>query len=324
MRKAPKGCFWRGPILWGRVKIKGYKHQWSLQTNDPKLAKQRQAEGKSRLVGHQFGDNRYTFDEAMAAWAPWIQKQVAAKTVQRYLVSLGQLERWLAGRHLDEIDGKLVAEIIRDRDATNATMKRDLNALSSVMNFSIGQGWIETNPVLPRLRLIKERRDPIVLPLPDDVNKVLARAPQGLRNMIAAARVTGARQEELANARCTQLDLKRKRLELIGKGNKRRVIDLTPFDAWRLLPEPEGDFIFAHDGQRYHNVSSRFAALTNELDLEHRFRFHDLRHLHAVDWLRSGRSIYDLQQRLGHSSIKTTEMYLAFLTPEEKRKVMGV
>jgi integrase len=34
-----------------------------------------------------------------------------------------------------------------------------------------------------------------------------------------------------------------------------------------------------------------------------RFRFHDLRHLHAVQWLQSGRSIYSLQQRLGHTSL---------------------
>ncbi len=47
----------------------------------------------------------------------------------------------------------------------------------------------------------------------------------------------------------------------------------------------------------------------------------DLRHLHAVEWLRSGRSIYDLQKRLGHSSIKTTEGYLAYLTPDEERTV---
>ena len=49
------------------------------------------------------------------------------------------------------------------------------------------------------------------------------------------------------------------------------------------------------------------------------FRFHDLRHRHAVDWLKAGRSIYDLRDRLGHTSVKTTEIYLNFLTPEEKR-----
>ena len=51
------------------------------------------------------------------------------------------------------------------------------------------------------------------------------------------------------------------------------------------------------------------------------FRFHDLRHRHAVDWLRSGRSIYDLQHRLGHSSIKVTEIYLQYLSAEEENKV---
>ena len=50
-------------------------------------------------------------------------------------------------------------------------------------------------------------------------------------------------------------------------------------------------------------------------------RFHDLRHRHAVDWLKSGRSIYDLQKRLGHTSVKTTEIYCAYLTGEEERIV---
>ncbi len=50
-----------------------------------------------------------------------------------------------------------------------------------------------------------------------------------------------------------------------------------------------------------------------------RFRFHDLRHRFAVDYLRSGRgSLYDLQQEMGHTSIKVTEGYLVFLTAEEK------
>jgi integrase/recombinase XerD len=49
-----------------------------------------------------------------------------------------------------------------------------------------------------------------------------------------------------------------------------------------------------------------------------------LRHLHAVNWLKDGRSIYDLQKRLGHTSIKTTEGYLQFLTAEEELIVKGL
>jgi integrase/recombinase XerD len=57
-----------------------------------------------------------------------------------------------------------------------------------------------------------------------------------------------------------------------------------------------------------------------------RFRFHDLRHLHAVQWLKDGRSIYDLRDRLGHTSVKTTEIYTSpntgLLTADEVRRCM--
>lgn len=49
------------------------------------------------------------------------------------------------------------------------------------------------------------------------------------------------------------------------------------------------------------------------------FRFHDLRHLFAVEALRKGMGIYELSQHLGHTSVKTTEIYLSHLTPMEKK-----
>jgi hypothetical protein len=42
-----------------------------------------------------------------------------------------------------------------------------------------------------------------------------------------------------------------------------------------------------------------------------------------VQWLKDGGSIYDLQARLGHTSIKTTEIYLKYLTPDEGRIAKG-
>jgi integrase/recombinase XerD len=48
------------------------------------------------------------------------------------------------------------------------------------------------------------------------------------------------------------------------------------------------------------------------------FRFHDLRHAFAVDYLKAGGSIYDLQQHLGHTSVATTEIYLQFLSGSQK------
>ena len=121
------------------------------------------------------------------------------------------------------------------------------------------------------------------------------------------------------------------------KGNRVRVIELDHFGAYELLaslPSYLGEpwLFWHHAGEPYRNLSSRFATIIKgEMDKAiakagpggtpdfRPFRVHDLRHLHAVEWLKSGRNIYDLQQRLGHKSIKTTEIYLDFLTPEEAR-----
>ncbi len=73
-------------------------------------------------------------------------------------------------------------------------------------------------------------------------------------------------------------------------------------------------------------VSSQFGATARRLASKSshrghpfvRFKFHDLRHLFAVRYLRDGGGIYALQGIPGHTSVKTTEIYLAFLTPDQQ------
>ena len=203
--KAPAGCYWRGNTLWGRIKVSQRLVRWSLNTNDPSIAKARRQAGKERAVADAFhGDARRSFEEAFTAWDAQLERTVGPKTAKRYLCSLKQLAPWLDGRALSDIDGRLVAEIIRERQragVTNATIKRDLGALSSVMNFCILQGWIEANPVLPKLALVPERRDPILLPTDRDIALVMERAPGMVGQMMRAALVTGAREDELAKAK---------------------------------------------------------------------------------------------------------------------------
>jgi integrase/recombinase XerD len=331
--KAPAGCYWRGKVLWGRIKVRGRLIRWSLETDDPAIAKARRQAGKIRAIADVHGDARRTFEEVFTAWDVQLMRAVNAKTARRYLCSLKQLAAWLDGRDLCEIDGRLVAEIIRDRQkagVTNATIKRDLGALSSIMNFAILQGWMETNPVLAKLALVPERRDPIMLPTDRDIALVREHAPSMVGAMMTAALKTGAREDELAKAKRVDLDHTRKQLTVIGKRNKLRVIDLVPFEGYEFLtalPAYVGKpFLFWHDkGEPYSSFAPTFNKLMNRIEAWakdngvgfRRFKFHHLRHRHAVDWLKSGRDIYSLQGRLGHTSIKTTEMYLEYLTPEE-------
>jgi integrase/recombinase XerD len=335
-RKAPKGTFWRGDVLWGRAEIRGKDVKWSLRTDDPAVAKARRKTERDRaLAAAYYGEGRRVFADVLEAWEPYIARQVSPTTAARYAVSLGQLQLFLDGLYLDEVNGALVAEIIQKRQlqsVSNATIRRDLVALSSVMGYAIDQGWREDNPVMPRLGRLKERRDPIVLPDPSDIHRVIARAPAMFSKLIDAAWMTGCRLDELVHATHSRLDHRNKQLTVIGKGNKLRVIDLADWGFDRVfarLPVKLGKpwLFWHHNGEPYKTASGRFKTLVKscaksaQKQEQHfrAFRFHDLRHRHAVDWLKSGRSIYDLQQRLGHSSVKTTEIYLAYLTGEEQR-----
>jgi integrase/recombinase XerD len=262
------------------------------------------------------------------------------KTATRYACSLDQLRDFLDGKRLSEIDGRLVAEIIRARTAdgvTNATIKRDLVALSSVINYAIDQGWLESNPVLARMKRVEERREPIVLPRVEDIDLVIARAPGMIKDMVRAAMATGAREDELLRSRRDDIDHDRRQMTLLGKRNKRRSISLDPFEGYdlvRTLPAYVGSpLLFWHSaGESYKNFASQFSAIidrTVKWAAEHNvgfrpFTFHTLRHWHAIQWLKSGRSIYELKDRLGHASVKTTEVYLraGYLTFEEQQAVI--
>lgn len=50
------------------------------------------------------------------------------------------------------------------------------------------------------------------------------------------------------------------------------------------------------------------------------FRFHDLRHLFAVEALRGGMGVYALSHHMGHSSVGVTEIYLTFLSGEQTQR----
>lgn len=370
-RKAPKGCFWRDGVLYGRIQTGGLDVKWSLRTDDPAVARSRRKAERDRAVAAQrYGDQRRTFAEALQGWGKFIPTQISESTFNRYLTSLDVLGPHLEGLYVDEIDKALIGSIVESRrdlpavpkgrkhpvTASIATIKRDLTALSSVCDWMVDEGWRDDNPVITWLKpgrrrrsRLQERRDPIVLPLMAHVQMVIDRAPKLFAGMIVAALKTGARLDELVKADRAHLDRERRQLMVIGKRNKLRVIDLVDagedfgFEVLNSLPASiETKALFWHRAEagprsrlgqrkadRYRQASSNFGRIVEAVaeqaqkqDQDFRpFPFHDLRHLHAVNWLKSGRSIYVLQQRLGHTSIKTTEMYLAYLTPEEVQTV---
>ena len=334
--KLPPNCYWRGKTIWGKKRLAGTTYRFSLETDNPSVAGTRVRNEIAELIARvSFGDDRKTWAQAYASWGEWVERErpFALATYDRYLTSIDQIAPFLDGLYQDEIDKAKIEEIVRERrkaEVSIATIRRDLTALSSVLDHCIDIDWREDNPALVKMKRMKETRDPIMLPEAGHIELVISRCPGLFAKLVESARDTGCRQSELRTAARPNLDHDRKQLTVIGKGNKRRTIDLgeRAYATLRDLPaHMRSKSLFWHsDGEPYRNPASQFseivrttAAWAQKEGTEFRpFRFHDLRHYYAVHYLKNGGNIYLLQGHLGHASIKTTELYLEFLTPEEK------
>jgi len=93
----------------------------------------------------------------------------------------------------------------------------------------------------------------------------------------------------------------------------------SPVVFWHNNGEPFSNFA-SHFHRKVKEVAKWAAA--NGVDFQ-RFTFHALRHLHAIEVLRAGYgTIFELKERLGHSTVKTTEEYLecGYLTSEQVQR----
>jgi hypothetical protein len=52
--KAPRGCYWRGAVLWAETKVKGQRFRWSLHTDDPAVAIARRKAKRGQEVARAY------------------------------------------------------------------------------------------------------------------------------------------------------------------------------------------------------------------------------------------------------------------------------
>lgn len=324
----PENLYKRGNVWWVRVKSNGREHRKSLRTGTLSVARKRAQAFKDDIEARTH-DGEKKWEEAVIEWRKQIE--VKESTRERYQISLRNCLPALRGKYLSEIDKPFLAELTaeqRESGLTTATIKRNLTAISSVFDVAEAKDWIDRNPAREFAKRLKERRDPIVLPREEDIDYVVSRAPGNFASLIRFAQHTGMRLEEVADLTWHQV-----RGDVIDltktKTNTPRSFEMNDLAGGTIKgTEKHGEkkHVFWHgEGSRYHNVSSQFRRIIRQCiraaekeDRDFRpFRFHDLRHWYAVNYLREGGSIYTLQKILGHASIKTTEIYLKHLTPEE-------
>lgn len=173
--------------------------------------------------------------------------------------------------------------------------------------------------------LAKEIRSPAPPPKVDEaliktyseVDHVIGDAKPLVRAAIMMLAETGMRVGELVSLRWEDLDLNNRRAVVRGKGGKSRFVYFTERTE-RFLRELE------RKSERVFPVSDRTVRRWVAQLL--RTHPHAVRHAFAVWFLSRGGSPRVLQQILGHSNLRTTEVYLDIsqsLVEREYRLVVG-
>ena len=307
--------------FYARIQVRGKELRKSLHTTDRREARKRRDRWLDKVNQQAYGEVRRRWVDAVGRYEmEVIPGNIKDSTAKRYGVSLGQLHPMLGERFLDEIDTKLLADIVGKRKtagATNATIRRDLTAVSVILRAAKAWGWCDANPALDFDRgIIRERREPIKPPSDDDIGRLVKVCPGNFARCVTFLRQTGMRQQEAVTLQWSQVDLKRRLAQLTTtKTSRARAVPLSREAVGTLAGTPRHNVspvVFWHgEGLPYRNFASRFAALAGKAEVD--FRCHDLRHKFAIEYLRAGGDIYKLSRILGHTSVKTTEIYLGYV-----------
>lgn len=222
----------RGDTYWGRLRISGREYRRSLRTTDPREAARRLKAWRLKVERASVGaPDTPTFKEAVIRWSKEVLPQAVKPTVmKRYLTSVAQLDEVFGELRINQVDTPKISEYVslRSRVATNATIRRDLTALSRLMAACQAWGWRDDNPVrmYDRSVVLRERREPIHPPRPEDFERVMTAVPEAMAKVLRLLDQTGMRENEAVALTADDVDWERHKITLLRtKTSRPRTLD---------------------------------------------------------------------------------------------------
>jgi len=163
------------------------------------------------------------------------------------------------------------------------------------------------------------RRLPCVLSQEEVLQFLGAVEPAASRLALATAYATGMRIAEVVALRVQDIDAARMLIHVIGKGNKERIVPLSPvlLDALRTYwrrHRPSKPWLFPGHGPGGRPICTKTIQVAcvrarQAAGLRKPVTAHSLRHSFATHLLEAGTDLRTVQALLGHSQISTTVIY---------------
>jgi integrase/recombinase XerC len=263
------------------------------------------------------------------------ERRYSAHTIRSYQDDLVSFFDFLALQYgalsLPEVSPSLIRSwlaSLKDQGLSSRSVNRKISSLKSFYKYQLRSGVVEQSPmsaitspkVSKRLPVYVEQRDIVTLfdeiVFPDDWEGGTDRL------LLAIFYHTGMRLSELVNLRERQVDVSNRTLKVLGKGNKERVIPVSPVlveyiqaysrqkrvvleapDTVYLLVNSKGKKLYA---QYVYRAVRKYLGRVTTIDKKSP---HVLRHTFATHLTNSGADLNSVKELLGHSSLAATQVY---------------
>lgn len=275
-----------------------------------------------------------------------LEKGLSNNTVTAYLNDAGHLLEYIESEKLDlstlgQANLHSFLTSLHELGISPRSQARLLSGIKTFFRFLRLENYIEEDPseFIESPQLSRELPDVLSV---EEIDRMIDALPldkeESLRNhaIIEMLYGSGLRVSELTGARISRLDLDEKLLLVEGKGNKERIVPVSPTAARLIelyLPQrshlnikPEGDdIIFLNRrGRPLTRVMIFYIIkeLTKAAGINKTISPHTLRHSFATHLLEGGANLRVIQELLGHESISTTELYLHLDRTRLRRELM--
>lgn len=216
---------------------------------------------------------------------------------------------------------------LKRRDAKSTSVARKLSAIRSFHKFLVSEKLVSENTAQQIKQVKKDSKLPTVLSL-EEIEQMLALLdgdkPLQIRNkaIIELLYGSGLRVSELINLTLGDLHINRRFINIVGKGNKERIIPLGDESAFALkryleksrsvLKKELGDIVFVNTrGTKISRIGvyKMLKQLAEEAHITKTVSPHTLRHSFASHLLENGVDLRLVQELLGHEDVSTTQIY---------------
>lgn len=263
------------------------------------------------------------------------RKELDKKTVKAYRIDLKQFFSFVC---CDEPNKEKIEEYITGlhKKYKQKTVKRKIASVKAYYNYLEEEELIEQNP----FRKIKVKfKETMILPRiisREEIEKLLNHMYACLNDTsgvgykyclrdVAVVEIffaTGARVYEVSNIRAESVNLNSGLIRIMGKGGKERYVQICNESVLGILRKyytenkneikKSGYFFVNNRGNRYTEQSIRIMLkkYTRQAGIERNITPHMFRHSFATYLIEEGVDVSCVQQILGHSSIKTTQIYI--------------